>query len=56
MNKSTNCVDLIADLDEANPPCNAVDVDIIALPPECDVRMGRFGQEVTSAKNLPAFG
>src|SRR5262245_27923581 len=26
---------------------DAVDVDVIALPPEGDVRMGRFGQEVT---------
>ena len=28
-------------------PFDAVDVDVIALPPEGDVRMGRFGQEVT---------
>jgi len=34
-------------------PLDAVDVDVIALPPEGDVRMGRFGQEVTRG---PFFG
>jgi len=34
-------------------PFDAVDVDVIALPPEGDVRMRRFGQEVTRG---PFFG
>src|SRR5262245_17419450 len=34
-------------------PFDAVDVDVIALPPEGDVGMGRFGQKVTRG---PFFG